>query len=112
MAFISKNLEDFIQNVKTKRYTYNKIRRMTCHILLGFTKEDNDNLVLDYLQILGFNQKGQQYLKDHRKEITLPFQNKKSKIWEYEKKAAYLYEEFTHLSVQNYEFLHKPIVKL
>ena len=35
----SKTIDDFIFNIKTKRYTYNKINRMFIHILTSFTKD-------------------------------------------------------------------------
>ena len=35
----SNTLEEFINNIKSKRYTYNKITRMLTHIICSFTKE-------------------------------------------------------------------------
>ena len=32
------NLDELINNIKTKRYTYNKINRLLVHILIGYTK--------------------------------------------------------------------------
>ena len=40
---ISNSFDELLDNIKSKRYTYNKIRRMLIHILIGFTKEDNNN---------------------------------------------------------------------
>ncbi|MCI9586307.1 MAG: nucleotidyltransferase family protein, partial [Bacilli bacterium] len=67
------NLDDFVKAVKTKRYTYNKIMRMLCHILCSFTKEEASKcLEPAYLRILGMNQVGRKYLKQLKKEVTLP----------------------------------------
>lgn len=111
MAFQAHSLEEFITLIKTKRYTYNRIHRMIVHLLLGFTKQDNDSIQLDYLQILGFTQRGQKYLKKLRDDIPLPFRNPYSKIYYYEKIASYLYDEFMNSHEYSFELQNKPIVK-
>lgn len=67
------SMEDFIKDLKTKRYTYNKIQRMLVHILCGFTKEEaskmNDNV---YIRILGFDEIGKKYLSSIKKDIPIP----------------------------------------
>ena len=67
------NMEDLIKKIKTKRYTYNKIKRMLTHILCGFTKEEakkyQDKI---YIRILGFDETGKLYLNQIKKEITIP----------------------------------------
>lgn len=69
----SKNLEEFILKIKTKRYTYNKLNRMFNHILCNFTKEEAEELdEIEYIRILGFSYKGQDYLNKIKKEIDLP----------------------------------------
>ena len=108
----SKTLDELIVNVKTKRYTYNKINRMLLHILIGLTKKDNDKMTLDYFKILGFNKKGQEYLKTIRKDITLPTTPvKDSLVFKYELQAAYLYEQATKESLNNFDIKNIPIQK-
>ena len=69
----SKNLEEFILKIKTKRYTYNKLNRMFNHIMCNFTKEEAERLEeIEYIRILGFSYKGQDYLNKIKKEIDLP----------------------------------------
>ena len=68
----STNLEELIQNIKTKRYTYNRIKRTLVYILCNIKKEDIKTTKPEYIRILGFNQKGQQYLNKIKKELTLP----------------------------------------
>ena len=67
----SYNLEDFIQTIKTKNYTYSKIKRILLYILIDFKKCDND-LELKYIRILGFNKKGRNYLNELKKDIDIP----------------------------------------
>lgn len=69
----SKNLEEFILKIKTKRYTYNKLNRMFNHILCNFTKEEAEELdEIEYIRVLGFSYKGQDYLNKIKKKIDLP----------------------------------------
>ena len=38
------SLSELIEKTKSKRYTYNRIKRMLIHILIGLTKEDKRKL--------------------------------------------------------------------
>lgn len=103
-------IDELIEKVKSKRYTYNKIKRMLIHILIGFTKEDNNNLVLDYIKILGFNFKGKNYLNSLKKHINISLiPNKNSLIYKYEIKAALIYDMVTNDRNLNFEKNNKPI---
>ena len=77
----SKDLNDLILKIKTKRYTYNKLSRMFTHILCNFTK-DEANIYKDvtYIRILGFNYKGRNYLNTIKKEINIPIISNFSKL--------------------------------
>lgn len=69
----SNSLEELILNTKSKNYTYNKLKRMFTHILMSFTKEEaSKNTKIEYIRILGFNKKGQQYLNKIKKNINIP----------------------------------------
>jgi len=106
----SNNMDELISNVKTKRYTYNKINRMLIHILVGFTKKDNNKLELDYTKILGFNSIGQEYLKTIRKELEIPsIVDKESTIYKYELKVAYIYEQAIKKSLNNFDGKNIPV---
>lgn len=105
------SFEDFIGLVKTKRYTYNRIKRMFMHILIGLTKEDMKTIGLDYVKVLGFNKKGRSYLKSIRKEMGITTNIEvDSSIYNYELKAAYLYEEATKVSLGNFDLKGRPII--
>ena len=109
---ISKSLEELIFNIKTKRYTYNKINRMLLHILIGLTKKDNLKTELNYMKILGFSTSGKTYLNSVKKEFTLPTNPPKdSIIFNYELKAAYLYEQATKKALNNFDIKNIPIQK-
>lgn len=65
----SKNIDQLINSVKSKNYTYNKIKRNLVHILCCIKK---GNYQLEYIRILGFNQKGKNYLNKIKKDVKLP----------------------------------------
>lgn len=71
------SLEELINLTKSKRYTYNKIKRMMIHILCNFTKEKANKMnKITYIRILGLNNKGRSYLNKIKKEVTIPIISK------------------------------------
>ena len=58
------NINDFINMVKTKRYTQTRIQRILIFALLGITKKDVQQAkkVIPYARVLGFNEKGKMLL--------------------------------------------------
>lgn len=69
----AKTIEELIESVKSKRYTYNKISRMLTHILCSYTKEENQNhQKINYIRILGFTTKGKNYLNKIKKNTEVP----------------------------------------
>lgn len=106
------SLDELIEKIKTKRYTYNKICRMLIHILTGFTKEEANNLKTSYIRVLGFNESGKKYLKEVKKVCSIPI------IVNFEKNNSYLNIESRVSSVYNLikkddslsEHQHKPII--
>lgn len=112
----SNNLDELIQNVKTKRYTYNRIMRMFIHILIGLTKEDKNNLTKnEYIRLLGFDDLGQKYINSIKKNTNLPIVTKitsiESKIKDYELVSASIYQMLTNENVLDFEFSNKPVKK-
>lgn len=73
-AIISaQSTDELIMGIKTKRYTYNKIRRMLTHIMCNFTKEEAKTMKeIEYIRILGFSNIGQTYLNQIKKDIQVP----------------------------------------
>ncbi len=73
--------DELIKNIKSKRYTYNKLQRMLCHILCGFTKEEANMMKeIAYIRILGFSTQGQKYLNSIKKNIKIPIISNYSKL--------------------------------
>lgn len=57
-------IAEFMNIVKTKRYTSTRIQRILLYALLGITKEDmkNSYKIQPYIRILGMNEKGKELL--------------------------------------------------
>lgn len=106
----SKTVEELILNVKSKRYSYNKIKRMLLHILTN-TKKDYDTKI-NYLRILGFNKKGTKILKEAKKYIDVPIITKYKKeyddLFKDDVKASMLYSLITNY---NYKMDFKTSIK-
>lgn len=110
---ISNNLEELIDNIKTKRYTYNRIKRMFSHILVSFTKKEAKNKDLEYIRVLGFNKKGQSYLNSIKKDLNLPLISQIKKEYDellsLDNKAEELYQLINEESLETIK--NKPIKK-
>ena len=116
----SKTLDEFILKVKTKRYTYNKLNRMFNHIICNFTKEEALRLdELEYIRVLGFSYKGQDYLNEIKKKIDLPiitsFSNIKSEMLDIEYRVTCCYASVLNEKDKNKliesEYKNPPIIK-
>ena len=108
------DLEDFIKKIKTKRYTYNRINRMLIHILTSVTKKEK-NLEIDYIRVLGFNKKGQKYLNEIKKDISIPiisnYKSIKSPLLEKEYLSTKIYSIITKDNSLIKKELMSPIKK-
>ena len=100
----SHSLEELILKIKTKRYTYNRLNRMFLHIVLGIEKDYPDEV---YLRILGFNKKGQEYIKT--KKIKENYKN--TDCYSLELKGSCLYDMLTNENTYQYEIKNQPIIK-
>lgn len=106
----AKNVEDFINSIKTKRYTYNKICRMLIHILVGVPRDINKLASIEYIKILGFNKKGRDYLHNLKEDLDvalLPIPN--TYTYKYEILAAQVYGLVSKNRILGYEKSNKPI---
>ena len=111
---VSNNLNELITNIKTKRYTYNKISRMLIHILCDFTKEEANNFKdISYIRILGFSTNGQKYLQQLKKESNIPIitnpKNYDDKMLILEHKITDIYNLITGNTIN--DMLEKPTIK-
>lgn len=106
----SYSMDEFITKVKTKNYTYNRIKRSIVHILCGFTKDEFVNKI-EYIRVLGFNQKGKSYLHEIKKRIDIPIYTNYDKIMKLELRVSQIYALLTNDDIIKKETSHKPIMK-
>ena len=107
----SSTYEELVTKLKSKRYTYNKITRMLLHILCNFTKENAKQFQdISYIRLLGFNEKGRQYLNSIKKDIEVPIISKinrtKDPMLEFEIQTTKIYsligQDLTKNEYQNH----------
>lgn len=58
----SKNLKEFLKNMKSRNFSGKRIERLMLNVVLNIKKEVLD-FEIEYVRVLGFNRKGQKYLK-------------------------------------------------
>ena len=109
----SNSYDEFINNVKTKRYTYNKLARTILHILCNFTKEKAKSFRnIDYIRILGFNDKGRKYLNSVKKDLDIELISKinrdKPDMLEYELYTTKVYA----LGINDFSLVEKEYNKI
>lgn len=110
----SSTYEELINNIKTKRYTYNKISRMLLHILISFTKEEAQNINIDYIRLLGFSSNGKHYLNKIKKELDVPlitgYKKNISKVLDIELRTTKIYTLIIGNELLLEEYRNKPII--
>ena len=99
--FNTHSVNDLIMKVKSKRYSYNRIKRMLLHIICKTSK--NQDFKIKYIRVLGLNDNGKLLLKDVKDKIDVPiitkFKKEHEKLFKEDIKAAKLYS-----LICNYDF--------
>ncbi|GAA0445922.1 nucleotidyltransferase [Lentibacillus halophilus] len=82
-ARVASSFYDWIQRIKTKRYTWTRLQRMFVHILTNTTKTDMHRVKqlreVPYVRILGMTKMGQAYLNRQKKRMDVPLISKLGK---------------------------------
>ena len=97
----ARTLQDLITMIKSKRYSYNKIKRMLLHILVK-TKKDYEKNV-KFIRVLGLNNNGKKILKDAKEKTCIPiitkFKKEYEDLFKDDIKAALTYSLITNYNV-------------
>lgn len=65
---LSRDFTEFLRRIKSKRYTYSRLRRLSLYTLLNVTQDDMiASFNHESLMLLGFSKIGRNFLKDNRK---------------------------------------------
>ncbi len=76
-ALKSNSMDEFISNIKNKRVTENRIKRMLMNILVGFSKREASSFKsLEYIRVLGMSKAGRNYYKSIKNSTSLPIVTK------------------------------------
>ena len=98
-AYKYDNYNEFVNACVSRRYTKARIQRILMNIINQISKKEVENLEpLNYIRVLGFNNKGRQYLKTLRKDeanIVTQFKNIPESYKQIEWKVANMYASFT-----------------
>ncbi|GGL44861.1 nucleotidyltransferase [Sporolactobacillus putidus] len=122
LSYIAKadNFYNFISSVKTKRYTWARLQRLSVHVLTNTSKSDARLPAAageaPYLRLLGMNKKGQNYLAAIRKDLQVPLVAKirkhRNPILDLDIRAAALYDFLSgggHPAATRSETSHAPV---
>lgn len=96
-AKTSLSFEEFMTKLKTKRYTWTRLQRMLLHVLTDTHKEEmrSRHDSPSYIRLLGMNEKGREYIRSRKKNLSLPLISKLSSANQHEVhldvKAAEIY---------------------
>lgn len=79
-ALTANSFEDFMNIVKTKRYTWTRLQRMCTHILTNTTFDEMNETMKEanYIRLLGMNDNGRRYLNQWKKHASIPLVSKLS----------------------------------
>ena len=68
------NLEEFSSSLVSKRYTKSRIQRMLMYVIFNISKKEMTpilNHLPEYIRVLGYNNKGKNYLNSIKKDIKI-----------------------------------------
>ena len=92
----SYSFDELINKVKSKNLTYSRLSRTLIYILCDYTKDMAKEFKdIKYIRLLGFSNKGRDYLNKIKKAVDIPiiskFTREKDKMLEYEYKITKIY---------------------
>lgn len=106
------SIDDFIQQLISKRYPISKLQRMIAHILCNVTDAEIPSFHPEYVRILGMNTTGQRHLNAIKKKINVPIYTKiKEGLHPYidiELRVAKVYSIASKTTLYTQEF--KPVI--
>lgn len=78
-ALYAESFQEFMEQIKTKRYTWARLQRVCLHILMNVKKaEIPKKKTANYLRLLGMSEGGREYLNNKKKHFSLPLVSKPS----------------------------------
>ncbi|WP_100011062.1 nucleotidyltransferase [Lentibacillus sediminis] len=98
-AKIAESFQNWVEAIKTKRYTWTRIQRMFVHILTNTSKtavrQATASRSVPYVRILGMTETGQNYLNQVKKQLNVPLLSQLTRsihpVLALEEKASHAY---------------------
>ncbi|HCZ06522.1 MAG: hypothetical protein PWP37_75 [Thermotogota bacterium] len=90
-AVRSGTVQEFLESVKAKRFTFSRLRRLSVYPILKMRKklvEESNEKGPQYLRVLGFNEKGRQLLQLIKRLAPIPIVTNASNYLNISKKAT------------------------
>ncbi|MRX70884.1 nucleotidyltransferase [Bacillus lacus] len=117
--YSAENFHEWMNKMKTKRYTWTRLQRLSTHLLTKTTKQQMKNIPekAPYIRLLGMSKEGQAYLSAIKKSMTVPVISKLSAfqhpMLELDKKAgnvyASIFPEDVRVSMHHQEYSTPPL---
>jgi predicted nucleotidyltransferase len=102
------DMDDLILQIISRRYTNGKIKRILMHMICNTKTDLIKGFDIPYIRVLGMNTKGQAYLSQIKKDLTVPLitkiKNKKHPYLEHELRASKVYSMVSDKDVFQMEF--------
>lgn len=117
----SKNMDDFLKNTRSRRYSKKRIQRFICNYLLKINQSLINDIINEenkYIRVLAFNKNGQQILsKIKNSDLSIVTNLKQIKgidsisksLFDIDIKASNLY--YFNQNIYNYDYYEKPKIK-
>ena len=83
LAIKCESFTQFMQELKTKRYTWTRLQRTLTHILTHIQQKQEmkmDEEKVSYLRLLGMSENGRTYLNQYKKKSPIPIVTKRAII--------------------------------
>lgn len=127
-ALLNSDLDSFIINTKTKRYTLTRIQRILINALLGVNKDIIKDIKKEafpaYIRVLAFNPQGAKLLRKLKDSSSIPIITKtahyknllndsQKKVFEYDIRATNLYNlgiKNKNARIGNTDFKKEPVM--
>lgn len=116
VARSTSSYKELVSELKSKRYTVTRIKRFILQLVLGITREDVKTAA-SYVRVLGFNDKGSEFLKDLKKSepdieiITNVNKTSKNRTLDIDIRANDVYNLIYHRDLyENSDFVKKPVI--
>lgn len=109
------SFQEFMTSIKTKRYTQTRLQRLLVYILLNIKSVDVEKTMQteSALRVLGFNQKGRQYLNQQKDKLTVPLianvNRETKKILKHDIRAGEIYR-LGCTKIEKQDFSRKPLI--